>query len=295
MRRFSSFLALLTLSTALAQGTPAAPAPTPASLAAERELVRRALSFDFGPSEVETRLLVGQLPPQPLGPLPALPGSRVIGSVLRTSSAPDFPTSQNVYLDSPAAPAQVGSALQTSLTARGWTAFPRQGLPFAGTGFLPQEPTDFLSFYRLEEGVALYASLRRVGNVTQVGLNLSRNPNLRDQVRSEAGGGFPRPDLPALRPPEGTSVQPRGVGGGSGSWNSGAAIQSPLTATALLDFYAAQLKAAGWTPITLTPPGRIVTSVWRFTDEDKNEATGVLTLREDAPGRYSAQLSSFRF
>ena len=30
-------------------------------------------------------------------------------------------------------------------------------------------------------------------------------------------------------------------------------------------------------------------------DKDKNELTGVLTLQETAPGRYSAQLASLAF
>lgn len=64
MNRRLFLVALLAVSGALAQ---TAPVPSPADLARERELVRRALGTDFGSINVEAKLLVGQLPPSRSG------------------------------------------------------------------------------------------------------------------------------------------------------------------------------------------------------------------------------------
>ncbi|MPY67931.1 hypothetical protein F8S09_14810 [Deinococcus sp. SDU3-2] len=63
----------------------------------------------------------------------------------------------------------------------------------------------------------------------------------------------------------------------------------------MLDPVSVQLKATGWTLLNRSTTGKTVTSLWRFADQDKNELTGVLTLQETAPGRYSAQLASLAF
>ncbi|WP_216322477.1 hypothetical protein [Deinococcus aestuarii] len=295
MNRRLFLAALLAVSGALAQ---TAPVPSPADLARERELVRRALGTDFGPINVEARLLVGQLPPQPLGPLPRVPAGQLIGSVVRSSSTPDFPDSQSIFFDSAAPPAQVQAALQASLKALGWTAFNGPLGPSLEGGFQSEAEGNVsaLAYYRLEQQVSLHGQIRRVGAVTRVTLNLNRDRNLREQLQFREGRGAElRSNLPTLRPPGGANVQPSGGGGGGGSWTSYASIQSSLSAAQLLEAFGAQLQAAGWTPLTKSTAGKTVTSVWRFTDQDQNEVTGLLTIRNDAPGRYSAQLASLAF
>ncbi|WP_216326090.1 hypothetical protein [Deinococcus aestuarii] len=293
MNRRLFLVALLAVSGALAQ---TGPVPSPADLARERELTRRALSDDFGPIDVAARLLVGQLPPQPLGPLPNVPSGRLLGSLIRTSNTSDFPNSQSVYFDSSASPAQVQAALRTSLRALGWTPFPGGLSPSFAGGFQAAENPEAVWFYRLEQQLRFNAQIRRAGTVTRVTLNVSQDRNLREQLQfQERRGSEYQTNLPALRPPGGTTVQPSGTGGGGGSWTSSASIQSSLSAAQLLDAYGTQLQAAGWTPLARNTAGKTVTSLWRFTDQDKNDVTGVLTLREDAPGRYSAQLASLAF
>lgn len=293
MNRLTSLLVLIAVSTTFAQPSPV---PSPADLARERELTQRALGSDYGPSGIQVKLLVGQLPPQPLGPLPGLPSGRLVGSVVRTSSGPDFPNSQTIFFDSSASPAQVRAALQSALKTLGWTPFRGDFGPSQEGGFQSAEDTGSLAYYRLEQLVSFSASIGRAGAVTQVTLNLNKNRNLREEIqfreRSDAGS---RSNLPVLRPPGGTTVQPSGGGGGGGSWSSFASVQSPLNAVQLLDAYGVQLKAAGWTPLNRSTTGKTVTSLWRFVDQDKNTLTGVLTLQETAPGRYSAQLASLAF
>lgn len=293
MNRLTSLLALLAVSTALAQ---TAPMPSPADLARERELTQRALGSDYGPINIQARLLVGQLPSQPLGPLPSIPSGRLVGSVVRTSSSPDFPNSQTIFFDSSASPAQVRAALQSSLKTLGWTPFKGDFGPSQEGGFQAAENPEYLAYYRLEQLVSFNAQVGRVGAVTRVTLNLNKDRNLREQIQfRERVGRDSQGNLPALRPPSGTTVQPTGGGGGGGSWSSLASIQSPLKAVPLLDAYGVQLKAAGWTLLNRSTTGKTVTSLWRFADQDKNELTGVLTLQETAPGRYSAQLASLAF
>lgn len=294
MNRFTLLLALLLAANPLAQQLPA---PTPTTLAQERELTQRALGSDYGPINVEAQVLVSQRPPKPLGPLPSVPASRLLGSVIRTSGGPDFPNTQSLYFDSSASPAQVQAALQTQLKTLGWTAFGFGpfGPPERG-GFQAEENPAALAYYRLEQQVSFNAQIRRVGAVTRVTLNLNQDPNLREQLQfQERRGGEFDTNLPALRPPSGASVLPRGTGGGSGNWNSSASVQSSSTAAQLLDAYGTQLQSAGWTLLTKSVTGKTVTSVWRFTDADQREVTGVLTLQTQAPGRYAAQLATLAF
>lgn len=293
MNRLTSLLALLAVSTTFAQPSPV---PSPADLARERELTQRALGSDYGPSGIQVKLLVGQLPPQPLGPLPGLPSGRLVGSVVRTSSDSDFPNSQTIFFDSSASPAQVRAGLQSALKTLGWTPFKGDFGPSQEGGFQSAEDMGSLAYYRLEQLVSFSAYIGRAGGMTQVTLNLNKNRNLREEIqfreRSDAGS---RSNLPVLRPPGGTTVQPSGGGGGGGSWSSFASVQSSLNAVQLLDAYGVQLKAAGWIPLNRSTTGKTVTSLWRFVDQDKNTLTGVLSLQETAPGRYSAQLASLAF
>lgn len=222
----------------------------------------------------------------------------MIGSVVRSSSTPDFPDSQSIFLDSSAPPAQVRAELQASLKALRWTAFRGPLGPSFEGGFQSEAEgnVSVLAYYRLEQQVSLNGQIRRVGAVTRVTLNLNKDRNLREQLQFREGrGGELQSNLPTLRPPNGANVQASGGGGGGGSWTSYASIQSALNAAQLLEVFGTQLQAAGWTPLTRSTTGKTVTSVWRFTDPDQNEVTGLLTIRNNAPGRYSAQLASLAF
>lgn len=290
MNRLFPFALLLAVSTGFAQTTAT---PSPADLAKERALTQRALGADYGPVTVEVKLLVGQLPPQPLSPLPSVPSGRLLGSLIRTSKNVDDLNSQTIFFDSAASVAQVQTALQRSLQAQGWTAFKTDGNSALEGGFQAADNPESLGYYRLEQQVSFNAQVTRVGAVTRVTLYLNKDRNLREQIQMrERSGPYVQSNLPTLRPPTGTTVQPSGGGGGGGSWNSSASMQSSLNLTQLLDAYGTQLKAQGWTLLTKTAGGKAATSVWRFADQDKNDVTGVLTLRENAPNKYSAQLAS---
>ncbi|QLG13264.1 hypothetical protein HLB42_20215 (plasmid) [Deinococcus sp. D7000] len=296
MNRFLSLVTVLTLSVTLAQ---TGPMPTPAQLAQERELTQRALGNDSGPYSAQAQLLVGQLPPQPLGPLPTLSSARLLGSVIRTSSV-DHPNSQTIFLDTAASPAQVRTALQSGLKAKGWTAFKGSVGPSRSGGFQAAAQPEELAYYRLEQQVSFNAFVTRVGQTTQVTLNLLKDRNLRQQIQfRERDAAEFQSNLPSLPPPREATVRPSGQSGGGGNWTSFASIQSTLKAGALLDAYGVQLKAAGWTLLSRNTTGKTVTSVWRVTEVEKGagrkELTGVLTLREEGAGRYSALLASLAF
>ena len=219
-----SLMALLLISGVLAQSVPAT-MPTPAALAAERELTQRALNQDFGPFSTQSRLFVAQLPAQPLAPLPTVPASRLIGSLTQTSDAAVDRSSQAVFYDSAASADQVRSALQASLATLGWTSFGARFSPYAQGGFQAEDNPAGLMYYRLQELVTLSAQVERVNGVTRVSLRLYRNPDLKEQIRNQ--GNFPQPqnNLPALRPPKGAKVQPGGASGGDGgNWSTNASI-----------------------------------------------------------------------
>ncbi|WP_456833741.1 hypothetical protein [Deinococcus sp. UYEF24] len=132
--------------------------------------------------------------------------------------------------------------------------------------------------------------------MTHVTLNLSRSSNLRQAIAFRKQGlSSPKSPLPALRPPSGTTVAPSGSSGGGNSWSSEASLNSSLSAGQLLEAYSAQLKAAGWTLLTRIGNGKTLTSVWQFQDLDKHPQTGILTLRDNGRGQFSAQLISLAF
>ena len=302
MKHRPALLLLVTMSLASAQTSPASTTsssvtvPSPAALAAERELTRRALSFDSSPFSVQVSLLVGQVPKVPLGPLPIVPSARLLGSVVRSSGAPGYTETQQLYYDSTASVEEIQGALANSLKKQGWTAFTSQMGPEQGGGFQAQVRPAELGFYRLEQQVTLNAVLNRVGPVTHVTLNLSGSSNLRQEITFRARGlGSPQSPLPALRPPGGTTVTPGSSGSTGNSWSSEASLNSSLSASQLLDAYGAELKAAGWTLLTRTESGKTLTSVWQFQDLDKQPQTGILTLRDNGRGQFSAQLISLAF
>jgi len=295
MNRVLSLLGSLLVSSVLAQSAPAA-MPTPAALAAERELTQRALNQNFGPFGAQSRLFVPQLPAKLLAPLPAVPASCLLGSLTQTPNDAVNSSSQAVFYDSTASVAQIRSAFRSSLVALGWTPYGDRFDPANQGGFQPADDPANLAYYRLQELVTFNAQLERVNGVTRVSLRLFSAPGLKEQLRSQDGFSGSRSTLPALRAPEDAKVQPGGAsGGGGGNWSTSAVIQSTLSVQALSEFYAAQLQTARWTKLNSAVSGKVLTSIWKFSTPDFKSLTGILVLREDAPGRYSAQLASLGF
>lgn len=251
----------------------------------ERELVQRALTYQPGE---QVQLLPGTLPADLPAPLPNLSGARLIGSVVRRQSPRD---STQAFYDLPQTAAAVGSVLRAQLTGAGWTVFPRP-TPFNNkAGFLSSEGVqEYLSFYREDKQATLDVNVQPDGpGRTRLSLTLSREPNLATRIREARNFPDFQLDLPGLTPPPDTQIQPRGSGGGSNP-STTALIQTKLSASALLDFYAAQLKTAGWTLVSKVPQGKQITSVWSFT-QDGQPRVGVLAIGGEG-GSYNGLLSS---
>lgn len=271
----------------------------PADLTLERELVRRALGSDFGPVRIQTELFVGQLPPNPIAPFPALAPARVIGSVMRQSSNPDYPSGSSTYLDTPLSPTQVRAQLQDQLTRLGWTRFP-QGLrePFSGHGgFVPSsgDDSEYFSYYRLEDQVTLQGQALARDGATHVTLSVQRDRNLREQLRFvEARNAPPPSPLPELRAPAGVTVEPRGGGGGSRTFTSTAGLRGPVSLAVLARHFEDQLRAAGWTRLNQTQANGVASSTWTARVDDV-PVLGVFALRDEGNGAFTGLLGTLDF
>ncbi len=69
--------------------------------------------------------------------------------------------------------------------------------------------------------------------------------------------------LPALYPPRGVAVTATGItGGGPNRWSSGATAEPDLSPMDLEAYFAAQLKAAGWTRLGGLAQGVLARSIW---------------------------------
>ena len=211
-----------------------------------RELVERIVGGQ------NANLYVGELPPaDKLGfELPLPEGARVVGSTL---SVDGEAYNAAVYLETETSARDVGGFYQSSLSDRGW----KQGQPYEQTGFLWSSDEGLQ-----EEGifclgtVVLYLSDATANESAedvpaQVTLQVYENPRARGNTPCDQNERnlFYGPPIPALAPPsESTTLSIDGGGGDPTlSGSSSIYLESDLSAEALLEFYDAQLLAAGWT------------------------------------------------
>src|SRR2546428_6419699 len=98
------------------------------------ELVARLMTPGFSPSgkEQAVALVRGALPADPRLDAPVPAGSRLIGSVVRSSGG--TPTNVQVVIDEPGASADITAFYDRELAALGWKAQPDRGQP---SGFQP--------------------------------------------------------------------------------------------------------------------------------------------------------------
>ncbi|WP_216322586.1 hypothetical protein [Deinococcus aestuarii] len=91
----------------------------------------------------------------------------------------------------------------------------------------------------------------------------------------------------------GSTVLPEGGGNSNDRVTQYARITSTLDRKALLEHYAAQLRAAGWKLANQTDTGQVTTTVWSFT-QDGNEKIGLLILTGSSPYRATLMTQAAR-
>ena len=277
-------LGLLALTPALAQ-----PAPTAS------ELLQRVINPDWPGADSRTDVLLGQLPKDLGVTLPA--GSRVVGTVSTISERGDFPSNTTVYFDTSLTPEQVMAHVARA-TSTGWQEAPgflegpyeRQG------GFQPGSAISSRGFYRKTPAQLLTITARAVPGTTQVTLRKQYGGSTERMLESiEVRPPLPPPflRLPKLAAPAGSTVLPEGGGSNGDGVTQNARITSTLDRKALLEHYAAQLRAAGWKLVNQTDAGQVTTTVWSFT-QNGNDKIGLLILTGTSPYRATLMTQAAR-
>jgi hypothetical protein len=184
--------------------------------------------------------------------LPRPPGSRLLGSVVRTSFGPGpggpmRGENVEIILDAPGAPSEIVSAFEGALAEQGWSV-PDLGGPGRPGGFVPTAVAASLTLCRSDRGPWLTLNVfPRPPGPNDVRLRLETS------FPGPCGGIPPRPPspiesdlLPTLEPPAGVNLQVVGGGGAPFFRASDAVVETELSVAELEAHYARQLAAAGW-------------------------------------------------
>lgn len=277
-------LGLLALTPALAQ-----PAPTAS------ELLQRVINPDWPGGDSRTDVLLGQLPKDLGVTLPA--GSRVVGTVSTISERGDFPSNTSVYFDTALTPEQV-MAYFTKATKPGWQEAPGflNGPYEEQGGFQPGSTLSPRAFFRKNPAQLLTVTARAMPGATQVTLRKQYGGGT-EQVLASIESRPPLPPsflrLPKLVAPSDSTVLPEGGGSSNDGVTQNARITSKLDRKALLEHYAAQLRAAGWKLVNQTDAAQVTTTVWSFT-QDGNDKVGLLILTGSSPYRATLMTQAAR-
>lgn len=278
-----TLLGLLTLTPALAQSAPTA-----------SELLQRVINPDWPGADSRTDVLLGQTPADLGVTLPA--GSRVVGTVTTTSEREDVPSNTSVYFDTSLTPEQV-MAYFAKATNPGWQEAPGfLNGPYEQGGFQLGSAISNRTFYRKNPAQLLTVTARAVPGTTQVTLRKQYGGSTERvlesiELRPPLPPSFMR--LPKLAAPAGSTVLPEGGGNTNDGVTQNARIETQLDRKALLEHYAAQLRAAGWKLINQTDAAQATTTVWSFT-QDGREKIGLLILTGTSPYRATLMTQAVR-
>jgi hypothetical protein len=245
------------------------------------ELVTRVIStpFSYTGKEQGVVLVRGALPPDPKVDAPMPTGSRLIGSVLRTSGG--TPSGIQILLDVPGSASDIAAFYDREFTALGWKPQPDRGpapggfqmsSPALGKGYCKGETPPWLSLtvFTKDKGPA---DVRLQYQLLNEGMG-SGGP-----CSAQSFGPQPFPNkIPPLRAPSDVRFT-----GGTGSGGSGDRQTSETNAVSsrgaadLESHFAGQLAAAGWSRVAGSANGPIAWSQWKLPDGDW---TGVLFVLE---------------
>ena len=238
------------------------------------------------------QLWLEQLPPALSDQLPIPSETTILGgaSTAHTGTA---------ILETSLHPQTVRTFYRESLTTAGWQA-PKIWLPFHGFAFagfhnlLPQvfcQPE--------EETEIMLQALPRPNDLTTIRLSLYPSGELSPcRVDREAysipnrdfWANIPFPNLQA--PPETTVVLGDGGSGGN-HISSTVYLQTRLTAEALANHYAEQMRQAGWTRRTATQSEGSSVSLWRIETDAGNVWEGLLSfIAQLEPGYWAGSFTA---
>jgi hypothetical protein len=262
------------------QGQAASAGTAPGS---DDELVTRLLTPTYSPTgkEQSVTLVRGALPADPKLDAPSPTGSRLIGSIVRSSGG--VASNIQVLFDVPGTASDVVAFYDRELAALGWKPMADRGMSQGG-GFQPSMPA-------LNK---LYCKTETVPWLSVTVASKEKSPNdvrLSYQLQNEGFGSSgpcspqafgPQPfasRIPALRAP--SDVQFRGGSGTSGGSDRQSSETSALTSRRAADlesYFSAQLAGAGWSRSDGGASGPIAWSTWKVPGD--GNWTGLLLILE---------------
>lgn len=235
------------------------------------ELAERLLNFGYSPGgTASVTLLPAALPTDPAVTLPNVSGARLIGSAVRTRGTD---RSADIVVDAPGDPQQVATAYERGFKDQGWSSpSGDRGVGVTG-GFQASTPPVFKLLCKGDSAFLSVSVATRSGQPNDVRINIQPNISSQGGSPCTAQSRPPGPGnhLPALRPPDGTTLLGGGGGGssstigGTGSINrqtSEATATTSLSAGELEAAFAKQLVAAGWTRTAGRDDGTLAWSTW---------------------------------
>lgn len=238
------------------------------------ELAERLLSFGYSPGgTASVTLFPAALPTDPAVTLPNVSGARLIGSSVQTRGTD---RSATIVIDAPGDPQQVATVYEQGFKDQGWSAPSADaGMSVSGGGgFQGSTPPVSKLLCKGESAYLSVSVATRSGQPNDV--RISVQPNISNQGGSPCSAKSRSPGsgnhLPALRPPDGTTLLGSGsgsssssIGGGGGGMNrqtSEGTATTSLGAGALEAAFAKQLVAAGWTRTAGRDDGALAWSTW---------------------------------
>jgi hypothetical protein len=216
-----------------------------------KELALRTLNNGLGPfggpPSAESHIYVGAMPPTLTADLVLPEGVTVLGSMHRKF---DVTEDVDVVAESASAPDELTRQMREKLQAAGWKQ-PQMAPPMGGPGgFVQTETSSAPMLCKSEDGpiVNLVAQKLPDGKT-----ELRANVSYFTKADMSPCRGMPAPhapemppQLPAIVPPVGVKLLPRGGGGSINSISSSAALETEIPVSALSDHFVLQLEKAGW-------------------------------------------------
>lgn len=258
-------------------------------------LAVRLVTSPYDPRRQNLQLLVGQLPDALPFEVPLPPGSRVIGTLVRSATYSD------IVLDVPLPPEQALAFYREHLQAAGW-AEPKQDRMghggFVHSSMLALKHT--MLFCKGPDGPSLdFKALAEQGGFTDVRLSLNlderespcgQTARMQRQNRQQM---MSEQLIPPLVAPAGAQQMSEGGGYGSDNCHSAATLEAGVDLATIAAHYAGQLEKAGWTQTDAGNAGPIAWHTWTFKDEENEPWRGVFFILK-TPGLEKAHFLSIK-
>lgn len=224
------------MTTRIRPGGSAIAAP-PRSDDALRELAERLLTHPDPRGEITVKLFTGEIRSERGIDIPVPAAGRVVGTAVRRRKG-DVVGIEAV-IDVQGSSVTILTAYEQQVRAAGWSV----GSGSRAGGFMPAGAWPWRSYQRGRRGPVITVNANdRDRNRTELRLRL--------EFEVERRMPPPQPDgwdlMPSLLAPPGVAVEGGGGGGGESHWSSQASARTDMPIKDLVEYFASQLDAAGW-------------------------------------------------